>query len=318
MFTGAERLPDLPSLDRHEGGHPSVASDPRDDAQLAVGLERDDGTSASRRADPLVVLAAARVGPCDAQRATALGRARALARHQLGTADLEHDPAIRDCLDADDRGPVLGTYARGLALPADGRRARTDNHGSDRDRGPEHCRRESDRGVRPAVADSMDVRTRRRNHGRSIPAAELADKALRSIVPGDRLRLVRVQIAWVDMLPARLAKVASPVAIDGETLVVHVVDNQWLHELQYLRADLLDRIREGAPLAGVSALRLRVGEVAPLPAPGARDVVATSPALPLQPGGETLDAIASVVDDGLRSTIATARQALTRLGRGGP
>jgi len=164
----------------------------------------------------------------------------------------------------------------------------------------------------------MDVRTRRRNHGRSIPAAELADKALRSIVPGDRLRLVRVQIAWVDMLPARLAKVASPVAIDGETLVVHVVDNQWLHELQYLRADLLDRIREGAPLAGVSALRLRVGEVAPLPAPGARDVVATSPALPLQPGGETLDAIASVVDDGLRSTIATARQALTRLGRGGP
>jgi hypothetical protein len=165
------------------------------------------------------------------------------------------------------------------------------------------------------VACSKDVRARRRNHGRSIPAAELADKALRSIVPADRLRLVRVQIAWVDVLPTRLAKVASPAAIDGGTLVVHVVDNQWLHELQYLRADLLDRIREGAPEAGVDALRLRVGEVAPLPARAEREVAVTTPVLPLQPDTATLDAIASVRDDGLRGAIATARQALTRLGR---
>ncbi len=166
------------------------------------------------------------------------------------------------------------------------------------------------------MANSQQVRPRRRNHGRSVPAAELADKALRSIVPAERLRLVRVQIAWADALPARLQRVATPVAIDDATLVVDVVDNQWLHELQYLRSDLLERIREALPDGGVSKLRLRVGQVPPPPEVRVIPVVASTPVLALQPSADTLEAIASIPDDGLRDTIATARQALTRLGRG--
>jgi hypothetical protein len=165
------------------------------------------------------------------------------------------------------------------------------------------------------VADCRQVRARRRNHGRSVPAAELADKALRAIVPADRLRLVRVQIAWADALPARLLRVASPVAIDDHTLVVHVADNQWLHELQYLRSDLLDRIREAIPDGGVTQLRMRVGEVAPIEKPEPPPPVQQRPVLSLQPATDTLEAIASIPDDGLRDVIATARQALTRLGR---
>ena len=165
------------------------------------------------------------------------------------------------------------------------------------------------------MADSLHVRVRRRNHGRSIPAAELADKALRSIVPGDRLRLVRLQIAWSDALPERLAKVAWPIAVDGANLVVHVLDNQWLHELTYLRSDLLERIRERAPEAGIEVLRLRVGEVVPPPPRPAPEIVAPAIVLPMQPAAETLEAIAAVGDDDLRGAIALARQALTKLGR---
>ncbi len=159
------------------------------------------------------------------------------------------------------------------------------------------------------------MRARRRNHGRSVPAAELADKALRSIVPADRLRLVRVQIAWADALPARLLRVAAPVGIDDGTLVVHVADNQWLHELQYLRSDLLDRIRDAIPDGGVTQLRLRVGLVPEPPLRESPPPPPLRPVLSLQPDGITVDAIASIPDDALRDVIATARQALTRLGR---
>lgn len=161
------------------------------------------------------------------------------------------------------------------------------------------------------------MRARRRNHGRSVPAAELADKALRAIVPADRLRLVRVQIAWADALPARLLRVASPVGIDEGTLVVHVADTQWLHELQYLRTDLLDRIREAIPDGGVTHLRLRVGELAPPLLRETPPPPVTSPVLPMQPAPETIDAIGAIGDDGLRAAVAMARQALTRLPRGG-
>lgn len=160
------------------------------------------------------------------------------------------------------------------------------------------------------------ARKRRRNHGQSVPAAELADKAIRAIVPADRLRLVRLQIAWADGMPDHVARVAAPVGFDGPTLVVHVLDNQWLHELQYLRADLLDLVRQW-DRGTISMIRMRVGEVVPLiaterPAPA----VLESP-LPAQPAAETLAAIREIESDDLRRAIATARQALTGISRSG-
>lgn len=158
------------------------------------------------------------------------------------------------------------------------------------------------------------ARKKRRNHGQSVTAADLADKAIRAIVPADRLRLVRLEIAWADAMPEHVARVAAPVGFDGTTLVVHVLDNQWLHELQYLRSDLLDRVRlwDGGPIA---AIRFRVGDVVPMTAAPERPVVLTTTPLPAQPASETLAAIAEVENDDLRGAIATARQALTGVSR---
>jgi hypothetical protein len=263
-------------------------------------------------ADPTVLPGSAGDAPRDAHAAPFRRRHGALARQQRRTADVELDRAIGARLDADHRGSVVGAHPRRVALPARRGGARREQQGE-----PPRKGRPSRRPCRPVrtVADCRQVRARRRNHGRSVPAAELADKALRAIVPADRLRLVRVQIAWADALPARLLRVASPVAIDDHTLVVHVADNQWLHELQYLRSDLLDRIREAIPDGGVTQLRMRVGEVAPIEKPEPPPPVQQRPVLSLQPATDTLEAIASIPDDGLRDVIATARQALTRLGR---
>jgi hypothetical protein len=156
---------------------------------------------------------------------------------------------------------------------------------------------------------------RRRNHGTRTPAADLAEKALSRIVPAERLRALRVQLAWPDAVPAHLVRVAMPVAFDGPTLIIHAIDNQWLHELTYLRADLLRRLRERVPGIEIGALKIRVGDVPPPPpvAPAEREL--STVVLPMQPGRETLDAIADIEDAGLRSAVATARQALTKLGR---
>ncbi|MBX7081531.1 MAG: DUF721 domain-containing protein [Nannocystaceae bacterium] len=157
---------------------------------------------------------------------------------------------------------------------------------------------------------------RRRNHGHAMPAAELAARAVASIVPAARLELLRLQLAWERALPPRLARVAVPVALDDRALVVNVVDSQWLHELTYLRADVLDRLREQGLGREIGSLRMRVGPV-PVPEPPPPPPrEAPAPVLPNQPASETLQAIAAVQDDVLRGAIATARQALTRFGRG--
>ncbi|HWB80147.1 MAG TPA: DUF721 domain-containing protein [Nannocystaceae bacterium] len=157
---------------------------------------------------------------------------------------------------------------------------------------------------------------RRRNHGTRTPAADLADKALRAIVPADRLRALRVQLAWPDAVPPHLVRVAMPVAFDGPTLIIHAIDNQWLHELTYLRSDLLARLREHLPGIEIGGLKIRVGEVPPPLPPPPRERVPETIVLPLQPARDTLDAIAEIEDPGLRSAVATARQALTKIHRG--
>lgn len=155
---------------------------------------------------------------------------------------------------------------------------------------------------------------RRKNHGKQVPGRELAEAALRKIVPDERVRLVRLQLAWDDVMPARLRGVAAPAAVDGELLIVHVRDNQWLHELAYLRADLLNRLHTQCPQARVATLKLRVGPVPEPPPPLPVEPVIEKIRLAMQPEPETVDAIASVGDDGLRHAIATARMALTQLG----
>jgi hypothetical protein len=155
---------------------------------------------------------------------------------------------------------------------------------------------------------------RRKNHGKRVPGGDLAEAALRKIVPEERVRLVRLQLVWDDAMPARLRGVAAPAAVDGEVLVVHVRDNQWLHELAYLRADLLARVHECSPQSRIASLKLRVGPVPSPPPPAATEPVREKVRLSMQPEPATLAAIASIGDEGLRHAIATARLALTELG----
>lgn len=152
---------------------------------------------------------------------------------------------------------------------------------------------------------------RRKNHGRTRPAGVLALDAVRKIVPPDRLRLTRVQIAWPEIAPGHLREVAWPANVQGNTLLLAVLDNQWLHELTYLRNDLLRRIQHSCAQAEIREIRFRVGA---LPEPWPTTPVRADPvveALPDEPSRETLDALHDIEDTGLRQLMANARMALS-------
>ncbi|MCH9686285.1 MAG: DUF721 domain-containing protein [Deltaproteobacteria bacterium] len=150
---------------------------------------------------------------------------------------------------------------------------------------------------------------RRKNHGRARLASELAWREVLGTVPRDRVHLARLQNIWPDMVPRHLQEVAWPAKLADGRLVIHVDDNQWLHELTYLRRELLDRLRRASPAAKIRELRLRVGEVevVPPPEPVPEPVY---PGLPLEPERATIDAMESIDDEALRNRVAAARIAL--------
>ncbi|MCX4245751.1 DUF721 domain-containing protein [Paraliomyxa miuraensis] len=151
--------------------------------------------------------------------------------------------------------------------------------------------------------------TKRDNHGRATRASDLAWREILKTVPRDRIELAQLQNAWSRVVPRHLQEVAWPAWLGNGRLVIHVTDNQWLHELSYLRQDLLAKLRRACPHAKLQGLRLRVGEVevVPAPEPVPDPVIA---GLPREPERSTIAAMEAIEDPQLRNAVATARLAL--------
>lgn len=161
------------------------------------------------------------------------------------------------------------------------------------------------------VPHSRALARRRRNHGQALPAGPMIEQAMTSIVPPDRLRVTRVQMAWREVAGTSLQGVCWPQSIHRDILTLTVRDNQWLHELVYLQADLMRRLQAMVPQIGVSHIRMRVGAIPP-PLPIERDPPPPPvTSMPDEPDAETRNALAAVEDPRLRQIAANARLAMS-------
>lgn len=142
---------------------------------------------------------------------------------------------------------------------------------------------------------------------------------LRRHVPLASLRLDRLQQRWPALVTPRIAARTWPVKLYGRKLLVLVHDNQWLHELGYLRQELVERLAEEMPDANVTELILRLGKIPerkrrlhpPTPRPAG-----TKAPLSGNVPAPTQEAIAAVHDPDLRNAIEAARLAFG--GKTGP
>jgi hypothetical protein len=219
------------------------------------------------------------------------------------------------CIEADHRG-ALGLAAASLsARPARPRRT----PGGDDDGGEHPEDRQQARG--PGRVAHCRTMARRRfgprtTKGDKVRAGALAIDAIRKIVPPDQLQLTRVRASWREITEGRLRAVAWPASLRSGILTVHVRDNQWLHELTYLRGHLLQRVQRTCPDAGVTDLRVRVGQVhVPRELPPEPEAP-PPPALDDEPSRETWEALSAIEDPDLRQAIANTRMALSKRVRG--
>ncbi len=176
---------------------------------------------------------------------------------------------------------------------------------------------------------------KRRERGRKPGLARpevvriLVDKVLDRQIPRTRRRLIKVQDAWPDIVPARVADRTMPRWIERDTLVIVVHDNQWLHELRYMRQAMLDRLQQRLPDLGIHAIELRLARRRPgapgvAPPPGSRPDPSMQedpselpdepwrPPLPESPSEDVLEALNSVKDPALRDQLAATRLVLGR------
>lgn len=140
-------------------------------------------------------------------------------------------------------------------------------------------------------------------------------KQLRRHVPADAIRLERLRAQWPALVTPRIARRTWPQALQRGRLTVHVHDNQWLHELGYLRQAILQRLQELVASTEVREIELRLGAVPERVEPPAPERPAPFPApLSRELPSETVEAIDRVSDPELRAAILAAREAFGRPG----
>jgi len=118
------------------------------------------------------------------------------------------------------------------------------------------------------------VRKRLKN---PLPIARVLDNALKDLGVEVKLKQHRAWSLWAEVVGPAISAHAQPTAIRGGRLFVAVEDSLWLHQLNYLRHQILAELNNKLGKDALRDMVLRVGEVKPPASPSRRAV--PSPAL---------------------------------------
>jgi hypothetical protein len=102
--------------------------------------------------------------------------------------------------------------------------------------------------------------------GRTHPFAEIMEKVLPHLDGGRRGQVVLPHV-WGHIVGEVFARQSCPNAIVKGVLDVSVSNANWLHELRFMKAAIMERLHEVLPEMPITDIRFKVGAVPRAPGP---------------------------------------------------
>ncbi|MGE5255036.1 MAG: DUF721 domain-containing protein [Hyphomicrobiales bacterium] len=82
---------------------------------------------------------------------------------------------------------------------------------------------------------------------------------LKQFRPEAEQGMLRIWGVWDRVVGADIARNARPAGFQGSILLVHVTSSTWLHHLQYLKKDLLERLNSDLGQTVVGDIKFKIG-----------------------------------------------------------
>ena len=101
----------------------------------------------------------------------------------------------------------------------------------------------------------------RRKLKRPLPITRVLDETLKNLGVEVKLKQHRVWSLWDEVVGPAISAHAQPRAVRDGCLFVAVEDSLWLHQLNYLKHQILTELNSKLGKAGLRQIVLRVGEV---------------------------------------------------------
>ena len=94
-----------------------------------------------------------------------------------------------------------------------------------------------------------------------IPIGSVLDKVVRQYQPMLDHSLLQVWEIWDQAVGSAIARQTRPAAFKDRTLLIHVSNSTWLHQLRFMEKEIISKLNDtlGVPLVGV--LKLKIGPV---------------------------------------------------------
>jgi predicted nucleic acid-binding Zn ribbon protein len=73
--------------------------------------------------------------------------------------------------------------------------------------------------------------------------------------------MTRIWDLWESSIEGQIAENAHPSAFKGQLLLVNVSSSVWVQQLQFLKADIIDKLNKAAGKEMVNEIRFKVGPV---------------------------------------------------------
>lgn len=107
--------------------------------------------------------------------------------------------------------------------------------------------------------DGFDMSTKKLPVNSFTPIGQVLGTILdqcRSSTGGGILNVIRV---WEAAVGSPIRDNAKPFAVKGALLLVHVSSSAWLHQLQFLKAELLEKLNHGLTHQRFDDIKFKIG-----------------------------------------------------------
>jgi predicted nucleic acid-binding Zn ribbon protein len=105
------------------------------------------------------------------------------------------------------------------------------------------------------------MKNRRKKQKELVPLGSVLPNLLKSIRTGSDAQLVEVWELWDDVVGETIAKNARPAAFKGKLLLVEVSSSTWMHQLQFLKADIIEKINDAFGKEMVDEIKFKIGSM---------------------------------------------------------
>ena len=104
--------------------------------------------------------------------------------------------------------------------------------------------------------------TEKRRKAKFVHIGSVIDTVLKTYRRDTDTSLVRVWQIWDSVVGDVIAQNARPAAFKGRILLVHVASSTWVHQLQFLKADIIEKLNQALNRQQIEDLKFKIGPLA--------------------------------------------------------